>query len=311
MITRGSKLLVQIKMKHNQSGMTIMELMVAVALSSMVLVAMGLITQALFAAKRDVEDYETEKDLIRAEYLVRAMALTAVDVQGVTTSPAAGTARGWINTAYTSAVGTGIQAIGAFRREAKSFPYPDLPPSQDPTPIGNSKHIGSGIFFIPPQNKTATSPYRSGVLFLDFGNENDATASVAPSYKNEVVANLVSFRTFDGETTPVAGRNVLTAFSVELIYRKFRPTGPEKPKCFLPTGCPTTVPDITEEYYDRRRLFRVLLLNSDLGPSPFGPLIPNPLNPAVNIPDPQVRERTLGRVYFYKLTSPLMMGQGL
>lgn len=278
--------------RRGEVGMTLIELLVAVALSSLVLVALGFITQSMFQAKRDLEAYETEKDFYRAEYLIRNILATAVDVANVAAVPT-GTPRGWLLSTFSLAPGGGVAPVGIFRREIRAFPFPvaGVPGTVPGAVAANrtSTYSNAGIFYFPPRAKVGTAPYRSGVLFLNFGDPNNPNAAIRADYNNEIISNLVDFRLRDGVIGP---GNMLTSVVVEMVYRQFSAKDMHKEKCFLPLNA---CPDVsTETYVDKKRVFQVLLLNADLGQSSMMP--------------PEVRERTLGRIYFFRMLSPLSLG---
>lgn len=292
-----------VKMRRMQdqrgTGFSLLELMVAVGLASMVLLSLSFITQAMFTAKRDVETYDSEKDVFRGEYLIRSLFSTAVDVQNRSTAGPASGARGWVNTSFSAVDGAEVQPVAVFRRETRAFP---MPPSAPGVAVANqSLHVNSGLFYIPPRFQDGI--YTSGVLFADYGREATPDAPVSPGYEDEVIGNLVRFVTSDAQFVRSDehpdGYEALKSFQVELMFRRFVTQSMSRPKCFLSTAgaCPYSPSDgndqnDTELYRDVRRFFKVLILNADSGPSPF----------SVN---PLVRERTLGRIYFFRMISPL------
>jgi prepilin-type N-terminal cleavage/methylation domain-containing protein len=220
------------------TGFTLLELLVAVALASLVLVSLSFITQTMFTAKRDLESYDAERDMFRAEFLVRSALSTAVDVRKVDSAQTGG--RGWVNTSFAVPDGADIQPVAVFRREVRAFPLPPTVPGA--TGDTTSLHVNSGIFYIPP--RFADGVYTSGVLFVNFGSEANPTAPVSPSYANEVVANLVRFETSKPQFIPAAEHpdnlDILKGFEVELIFRRFVNQSMVRPKCFLSTAgaCP-------------------------------------------------------------------------
>ena len=156
-------------------------------------------------------------------------------------------------------VSTTTYTLGAFWREARMTATGPLP-----VVLPLSK---TGIYFQKP------TPSTWGVLYLAMGLDNQ----ISPSrnewfFENIVRLQMHNFQTYEQNGKPPVAGQTVTAFDLDMTYRRFL-GGNNSKKTFCPTALvnTSTACVIDGPYRDDTRTLRVILRNNPLDRSPSKP----------------------------------------
>ena len=258
---------------RSERGVTLVELMLVVLISGMVSVmALGVLLNTSGSSSSYTQGIDAEIDELAATNALQSVFSQAVELK--LHSPANGDLNGFVS-------GTGEGRVRVFDSDTVFGAFPPAHTLavfwRDRT---NSSLTGissltsaltpTGIYFQKP------TPNTWGVLYINLGTG----PSLEPTRSDLIFEGLTRVRVFNISTyspTGVAstpGRPV-TAFDIELTFRRFIGDVKNERKLFCPDSAIATVPACANvgAHRDVRKVFRVLARNNTLALSPSNNLL--------------------------------------
>lgn len=257
------------RLLRSERGVTLVELMIVVLISGVVLVmAMGVMLNASGTSSSFTQGLDTEIDELAAASALQTVfsqaielklhSLTSPDLNSFVSTNGTGRIREFDSDLIFSVPYPTTYTVAAFWRDRTNSTLAG-------TSTLSSQLTPTAIYF---QRPTLTT---WGVLYINQG----VGPSLVPTRSDLMFEGLTRFRIFNISTYsatggPAVANQPVTAFDLELTFRRF--LGDVKPdrKTFCPESAIATVPGCSNvgAHRDVKRVFRVLARNNELTLSP-------------------------------------------